>query len=115
GKEADEERKGAVVYFADWIGQHERDVKTILATLPVLMCCLHWAVKFGLAAEVMRIARSLEFTLVLNGRWESWANALRLAGQSASEKKERVVVGGVAQKLEKKAFGDETLPGAGES
>jgi hypothetical protein len=56
--EADEGRKRAVVYFADWIGQHQRDAKTILATLPVLMCCLRWAVKFGLAAEVMRITKS---------------------------------------------------------
>jgi hypothetical protein len=82
--EATEERKRAVVYFADWVEPRQRDVKTILETLPVLMHSLHWGVKFGMAAEVMRITRSLELPLVLTGRWESWTNALCLAAQSAT-------------------------------
>jgi hypothetical protein len=82
--EATEERKRTVAYFADWVEPRQRDVKTILETLPVLKHSLHWGVKFGMAAEVMRITRSLELTLVLTGRWESWTNALCLAAQSAT-------------------------------
>jgi len=82
--EATEERKRAVAYFADWVEPRQRDVKTILETLPVLMHSLRWGVKFGMAAEVMRITRSLELPLVLTGRWESWTNALCLAAQSAT-------------------------------
>src|SRR5881392_1012303 len=82
--EATEERKRAVAYFADWVsGPRQRDVKTILETVPVLMRSLRWGVKFGMAAEVMRITRSVELPLVLTGRWESWTNALSLAAQSA--------------------------------
>ncbi|HEU0207466.1 MAG TPA: toll/interleukin-1 receptor domain-containing protein [Candidatus Udaeobacter sp.] len=84
GVEATEERKRAVAYFADWVEPRQRDVKTILETLPVLMDSLRWGVKFGMAAEVMRITRSLELPLVLTGRWESWTNALFLAAQSAT-------------------------------
>jgi hypothetical protein len=113
--EADEGRKRAVVYFADWIGKHQRDVKTILATLPALMYCLRWALKFGLAAEVMRITKSLEFTLVLNGRWESWANALRLAGQSAIAAKDKAALGWVCHQTGTKALCDGNLPEARES
>jgi hypothetical protein len=82
--EATEERKRAIAYFADWVEPRQRDVKTILETLPVLMHSLRWGVKFGMAAEVMRITRSLELPLVLTGRWESWTNALCLAAQSAT-------------------------------
>ena len=57
---ATEERKRAVAYFADWVEPRQRDVKTILETLPVLMHSLRWGVKFGMAAEVMRITKSLE-------------------------------------------------------
>jgi Flp pilus assembly protein TadD len=81
--ETTEERKRAVAYFAAWVGPRQRDVKTILETLPVLMHSLRWGVKFGMAADVMRITRSLELALVLTGRWESWSNALCLAAQSA--------------------------------
>jgi hypothetical protein len=81
--EASEERKRAVVYFANWTERHQRDVKTILETQPILMRSLHWGVEFGMAAEVIRITRSLELTLVLTGRWESWTNALCLAAESA--------------------------------
>ena len=82
--EAAEERKQAVAYFADWVEPRQRDVKAILETLPVLMHSLRWGVKFRMASEVMRITRSLEFALVLTGRWESWTNALCLAAQSAT-------------------------------
>jgi hypothetical protein len=82
-RQAIEERKRAVAYFMNWSERHQRDVGTILETLPILMCCLRWGVKFAMAAEVIRITRSLEFTLVINGLWESWTNALRLAAQSA--------------------------------
>jgi hypothetical protein len=82
--EAAEERKRAVAYFADWVEPRQRDVKTILETLPVLMHSLRWGAKFGMSAEVMRITRSLELPLVLTGRWESWTNALCLAAQSAT-------------------------------
>src|SRR6266550_5936027 len=65
--ETTEEQKRAVAYFAVWIERNQRDVKTILETLPILMRSLRWGVKLGMAAEVMRITRSLEFALVLNG------------------------------------------------
>jgi nucleoside-triphosphatase THEP1 len=90
-----EERKRAVAYFAGWIERHQRDVSTILETLPILMCCLRWGVKFAMAAEVIRITKSLEFTLVLNGRWESWTNALRWAAQSAIAARDNAALGWV--------------------
>jgi hypothetical protein len=93
--EATEERKRAVAYFADWVEPRQRDVKTILETLPVLMHSLRWGVKFGMATEVMRITRSLEFTLVLTGRWESWTNALCLAAQSATAAGDKAALGWV--------------------
>jgi TIR domain len=93
--EATEERKRAVAYFADWVEPRQRDVKTILETLPVLMHSLRWGVKFGMAAEVMRITRSLELTLVLTGRWESWTNALCLAAQSATAAGDKSALGWV--------------------
>ena len=93
--EATEERKRAVAYFADWVEPRQRDVKTILETLPVLMHSLRWGVKFGMAAEVMRITRSLELTLVLTGRWESWTNALGLAAQSATAAGDKAALGWV--------------------
>ena len=93
--EATEERKRAVAYFADWVEPRQRDVKTILETLPVLMHSLRWGVKFGMAAEVMRITKSLEFTLVLTGRWESWTNALCLAAQSATAAGDKAALGWV--------------------
>jgi TIR domain len=93
--EATEERKRAVAYFADWVEPRQRDVKTILETLPVLMHSLRWGVKFGMAAEVMRITRSLELTLVLTGRWESWTNALCLAAQSATAADDKAALGWV--------------------
>jgi hypothetical protein len=114
-READEERKRAIAYFADWIERHRRDVKTILATLPVLMCCLRWGVKFAMAAEVMRITKSLEFTLVLNARWESWANTLRLAAQSAIDAKDKAALGWVRHQNGTKALCDGNLPEARES
>jgi hypothetical protein len=93
--EATEERKRAVAYFADWVEPRQRDVKTILETLPVLMHSLRWGVKFGMAAEVMRITRSLELALVLTGRWESWTNALCLAAQSATAAGDKAALGWV--------------------
>ena len=93
--EAAEKRKRAVAYFADWVEPRQRDVKTMLETLPVLMHGLRWGVKFGMAAEVMRITRSLEFTLVLTGRWESWTNALCLAAQSATAAGDKAALGWV--------------------
>jgi TIR domain len=92
---ATEERKRAVAYFADWVEPRQRDVKTILETLPVLMHSLRWGVKFGMAPEVMRITKSLEFTLVLTGRWESWTNALCLAAQSATAAGDKDALGWV--------------------
>ena len=94
--EATEERKRAVAYFADWVsGPRQRDVKTILETVPVLMHSLRWGVKFGMAAEVMRITRSVELPLVLTGRWESWTNALSLAAQSAIAAGDKAALGWV--------------------
>jgi TIR domain len=93
--EATEERKRAVAYFADWVEPRQRDVKTILETLPVLMHSLRWGVKFGMAADVMRITRSLELALVLTGRWESWTNALCLATQSAIAAGDKAALGWV--------------------
>jgi hypothetical protein len=93
--EATEERKRAVAYFADWVEPRQRDVKTILETLPVLMHSLRWGVKFGMAADVMRITRSLELALVLTGRWESWTNALCLAAQSAIAAGDKAALGWV--------------------
>ncbi len=93
--EATEERKRAVAYFADWVEPRQRDVKTILETLPVLMHSLRCGVKFGMAAEVMRITRSLELALVLTGRWESWTNALCLAAQSATAAGDKAALGWV--------------------
>jgi hypothetical protein len=90
-----EERKRAVAYFADWVEPRQQDVKTILETLPVLMRSLRWGVKFGMAAEVMRITKSLELTLVLTGRWESWTNALCLAAQSATAAGDKAALGWV--------------------
>jgi TIR domain len=92
---ATEERKRAVAYFAGWVEPRQRDVKTILETLPVLMHSLRWGVKFGMAAEVVRITKSLEFTLVLTGRWESWTNALCLAAQSATAAGDKAALGWV--------------------
>src|SRR6266576_5514541 len=92
---ATEGRKRAVAYFADWVEPRQRDVKTILETLPVLMHSLRWGVKFGMAAEVMRITRSLELALVLTGRWESWTNALCLAAQSATAAGDKAALGWV--------------------
>jgi hypothetical protein len=94
--EATEERKRAVAYFEDWVsGPRQRDMKTILETLPVLMHSLRWGVKFGMAAEVMRITRSVELALVLTGRWESWTNALSLAAQSAIAAGDKAALGWV--------------------
>ena len=93
--EATEERKRAVAYFADWVEPRQHDLKTILETLPVLMHSLRWGVKFGMAVEVMRITRSLELTLVLTGRWESWTNALCLAAQSATAAGDKAALGWV--------------------
>jgi len=88
-----EERKRAVAYFADWVEPRQHDVKTILETLPVLMRSLRWGAKFGMPAEVMRITKSLELTLVLTGRWESWTNALCLAAQSATAEGDKAALG----------------------
>jgi hypothetical protein len=113
--ETTEERKRAVAYFADWIDRHKGDVKTILERLPVLMRCLRWGVQFGLAAEVMRITKSLELTLVLNGRWESWANALRLAAQSAITAGDKAGLAWVRHQDGTKALCEGNLPEARES
>ena len=43
----------------------------------------------------MRITKSLEFTLVLTGRWESWTNALCLAAQSAIAAGDKAALGWV--------------------
>ena len=97
-------RKRAVAYFADWVEPRQRDVKTILETLPVLMHSLRWGVKFGMAPEVMRITKSLEFTLVLTGRWESWTNALCLAAQSATAAGDKGALGWVSHQDGTKAI-----------
>jgi hypothetical protein len=103
--EATEERKRAVAYFADWVsGPRQRDVKTILETLPVLMHSLRWGVKFGMTAEVMRITRSVELALVLTGRWESWTNALGLAAQSAIAAGDKAALGWVRHQNGTKAI-----------
>jgi nucleoside-triphosphatase THEP1 len=93
--EATEERKRAVAYFADWIEPHQHDVKLILETQQILMRSLRWGVKFGMAPEVMRITKSLEFTLVLTGRWEAWTNALCLVAQSATAAGDKAALGWV--------------------
>jgi TIR domain len=110
-----EERKRAVAYFANWIERHQRDVSTILETLPILMCCLRWGVKFAMAAEVIRITKSLEFTLVLNGRWESWTNALCWAAQSAIAAGDKAALGWVHHQDGTKALCKGNLPEARES
>jgi len=104
--QATEERKRAVAYFADWVEPRQRDVKTILETLPVLMHSLRWGVKFGMAADVMRITRSLELALVLTGRWESWTNALCLAAQSAIAAGDKAALGWVRHQDGTKAICD---------
>ena len=114
-REATEERKRAVVYFADWIERHQRDDKTILETLPVLMRCLRWGVQLGKPAEVIRITKSLELTLVLNSRWESWANALSLAAQSAIAAGDKAALGWVRHQNGTKAFCDGNLSAARQS
>lgn len=113
--EAAEERKRAVAYFADWVEPRQRDVKTILETLPVLMHSLRWGVKFGLAAEVMRITRSLELPLVLTGRWESWTNALCLAAQSATAAGDKAALGWVRHQDGTKAICEGNLSEARQS
>src|SRR6266480_4215495 len=113
-KETTEDRKRAVVYFAGWIGR-KPDAKTILETLPILMRSLRWGVQFGMAWEVIRIARSLESTLVLSGHWESWANALRLAAQSAIASGDKAALGWVRHQNGTKALCDGNLPEARES
>jgi hypothetical protein len=113
-KETTEDRKRAVVYFAGWIGR-KPDAKTILETLPILMRSLRWGVQFGMAWEVIRIARSLESTLVLSGRWESWANALGLAAQSAIASGDKAALGWVRHQNGTKALCDGNLPEARES
>jgi hypothetical protein len=113
-KETTEERKRAVAYFAGWIDQ-QRDAKTILETLPILMRSLRWGVQFGMAWEVIRMAKSLEPTLVLSGRWESWANALRLAAQSAINAGDKAALGWVRHQNGTKALCDGNLPEARES
>ena len=102
--EATEERKRAVAYFADWIEPHQHDVKTILETQQILMRSLRWGVKFGMAPEVMRITKSLEFTLVLTGRWEAWTNALCLAAQSATAAGDKAALGWVRHQEGTKAI-----------
>ena len=113
-KETTEERKRAVAYFAGWIDR-KHDAKTILETLPILMRSLRWGVQFGMAWEVIRIAKSLEPTLVLSGRWESWANALRLAAQSAIDAGDKAALGWVRHQNGTKALCDGNLPEARES
>ncbi len=113
--EAAEERKRAVAYFADWVEPRQCDVKTILETLPVLMHSLRWGVKFGLAAEVMRITRSLELPLVLTGRWESWTNALCLAAQSATAAGDKAALGWVRHQDGTKAICEGNLSEARQS
>jgi hypothetical protein len=56
---------------------------------------MRWGVKFGMAPEVMRITKSLEFTLVLTGRWDAWTNALCLAAQSATAAGDKAGLGWV--------------------
>jgi hypothetical protein len=113
--ETTEERKRVVAYFSDWIERHQREVKTVLETLPVLMRCLRWSVEFGMVAEVMRITKSLEFTLILSGRWESWANALRLAAQSAIAAGDKAALGWIRHQNGTKALCDGNLLEARES
>jgi len=113
--ETSEMRKRAVAYFADWSERHQREVKAMLETLPVLMCCLRWGVKLGLATDVIRITKALELTLVLNARWESWANALRLAAQSAVAASDKAALGWVRHQNGTKALCDENLSEARES
>ncbi len=113
--ETTEEQKRAVAYFAVWIERNQRDVKTILETLPILMRSLRWGVKLGMAAEVMRITRSLEFALVLNGRWESWTNTLCLAAQSAIAEGDKAALGWVRHQNGTKTLCEGNLPEARES
>jgi ABC-type dipeptide/oligopeptide/nickel transport system, ATPase component len=113
--ETTEERKRVVAYFADWIERNQDDVKTILETRFVLMRCLRWGVKFGMAAEVIRLAKSLEFTLVLNGYWETWANALGLAAQSAVGASDKAALGWVLHQNGTKALCDGNVAEARES
>jgi hypothetical protein len=113
--ETTEERKRAVAYFADWIERNQRDDKTILERLPALMRSLRWGVQFGMASEVIRIAKSLELTLVLNGRWESWTNALCLVAQSAIAAGDKAALGWVRHQNGTKALCDGNLPEARES
>lgn len=113
-KETTEEQKRAVTFFADWIDR-QHDAKTILETLPLLMRSLRWGVQFGMAWEVIRIAKSLEPTLVLSGRWESWANALRLAAQSAIAAGDKASLGWARHQSGTKALCNGNLPEARES
>jgi nucleoside-triphosphatase THEP1 len=113
--EATEERKRAVAYFADWVEPRQRDVKTILEALPVLMHSLRWGAKFGMAAQVMRITRSLELPLVLTGRWESWTNALSLAAQSATAAGDKAALAWVRHQDGAKAICEGNLSDARQS
>jgi TIR domain len=113
--EATEARKRAVAYFTDWIGRNQHDVKAILETQPILMHCLRWGVKFGMASEVVRITRSLERTLVLTGRWESWTNALCLAAQSAIGAGDKAALGWVRHQNGTKALCEGNLSEARQS
>ena len=79
------------------------------------MRCLRWGFKFGMAAEVIRLAKSLEFTLVLNGYWETWANALGLAAQSAVGASDKAALGWVLHQNGTKALCDGNVAEARES
>ena len=92
---ATEERKRAVAYFADWVEPRQRDVKTILETLPVLMHSLRWGAKFGMAQGGHAHNQVAGVPLVLTGRWESWTNALCLAAQSATAAGDKAALGWV--------------------
>ncbi|MGI0493705.1 hypothetical protein ACN4EG_18140 [Alkalinema pantanalense CENA528] len=104
--------KRVVDYVLPWADTHQYDVEVMVQELPLLLYTLKWAVGEGAWAEVLRLARSLDPTLVLMSRWDCWRQVLQFALQAAQHLGDRSSEAWAWHQLGTRALCEEDIPTA---
>ncbi|MBD2325811.1 hypothetical protein [Alkalinema sp. FACHB-956] len=104
--------KRVLDHVLPWAEAHQQDVDGIGQELPLLLYSLKWAVGEGLWSEVLRLARSLDHTLVLAARWDCWRQVLQFALQAAQQLEDRSAEAWAWHQLGTRALCEEAIPTA---
>jgi hypothetical protein len=72
-------------YLADWARQQPADSPALLAETGLALHLMSWAAGTGRWTEAMRLSRTLQGSLALDGRWGGWSQVVELSLQTAQQ------------------------------